>query len=217
MDALYSYASQSKVTIADLQTQAGTGQKGLFTVTNARLTVQGSSRQLVDFVARIQESSQKGFVINNVNIGSTGASSMATLQLDISLYISPLSGVSIASAQVVTPTVGVTSTVAPKPAPKTPSASSTSPASTATAAPRTPTTVPPTATAIPPTATLARPTPIPTATLVPQPYFTYVVRPGDTLFSLARRYGTTISTLQLINRLPNYNIQIGQQLMIPTR
>jgi LysM repeat protein len=45
---------------------------------------------------------------------------------------------------------------------------------------------------------------------------THTVVSGDTLFSLARRYGTTVSAIMQRNHLPNANIYIGQTLLIPT-
>lgn len=45
---------------------------------------------------------------------------------------------------------------------------------------------------------------------------TYVVRSGDTLFTIAVRYGTTVYALQIANHLPNPNfIYQGQVLIIP--
>jgi LysM repeat protein len=45
----------------------------------------------------------------------------------------------------------------------------------------------------------------------------YVVRHGDTLFSIARRYGTSVWALQRANHLANANyIYAGQRLLIPT-
>lgn len=44
----------------------------------------------------------------------------------------------------------------------------------------------------------------------------YVVRRGDTLYSVARRYGTTVNALRQANSLPNPNrIYVGQRLVIP--
>ncbi|MBO9371644.1 MAG: LysM peptidoglycan-binding domain-containing protein, partial [Chloroflexi bacterium] len=44
----------------------------------------------------------------------------------------------------------------------------------------------------------------------------YVVRSGDTLYSIARRFGVTVQAIQQRNGLadPN-NIKVGQQLIIP--
>lgn len=43
----------------------------------------------------------------------------------------------------------------------------------------------------------------------------HVVVRGDTLFSLARRFGTTVRTLMAANNLTSTTIRIGQQLVIP--
>lgn len=51
----------------------------------------------------------------------------------------------------------------------------------------------------------------------PPPNFTvYVVQPGDNLFRIALRYGTTVTTLAVLNNIPNPNlIFIGQRLTVP--
>jgi len=55
-------------------------------------------------------------------------------------------------------------------------------------------------------------------TPAPEPQYTiYVVRRGDTLYSIARRYGVTVEAIMAANGLANYNIYVGQQLYIPTR
>jgi len=61
------------------------------------------------------------------------------------------------------------------------------------------------------------PTPAP-STPVEQPgSFTYIVDPGDTLFSIATRYGTTVDVLVRLNRLSSSDqISVGQTLQIPT-
>lgn len=44
----------------------------------------------------------------------------------------------------------------------------------------------------------------------------YIVQPGDTLFSIARRYNTTVSVLMRLNHLANANvIVIGQAIRLP--
>jgi spore germination protein len=43
-----------------------------------------------------------------------------------------------------------------------------------------------------------------------------VVKTGDTLYSIARRFGVTVAALTQINNLPNPRyIQVGQRLLIP--
>jgi len=45
---------------------------------------------------------------------------------------------------------------------------------------------------------------------------TYVVQPGDTLTSIAARYGTTVWAIVTANNLPNQNwLSVGQTLIIP--
>lgn len=44
----------------------------------------------------------------------------------------------------------------------------------------------------------------------------YLVKKGDTLSKLARRYGTTVGAIQSANKLSSDLIRIGQRLIIPT-
>ena len=44
----------------------------------------------------------------------------------------------------------------------------------------------------------------------------HVIQQGDTLFSLAQRYGVTVEAIQRTNSLTGDNIFVGQQLIIPT-
>lgn len=100
-----------------------------------------------------------------------------------------------------------------------------------TTVPPTPTTIVPTATATviaptptgtvvapTPTATTGtpQPTPTPTATLVPGQQVIYVVQSGDTLYSIARRFGVSVQALIQINNItrPSF-IRTGQRLIIP--
>lgn len=46
-------------------------------------------------------------------------------------------------------------------------------------------------------------------------YFEYAVRPGDTLWLLSRRYGTTVETLKSLNGLTSDRLDVGQILRIP--
>ena len=44
---------------------------------------------------------------------------------------------------------------------------------------------------------------------------TYIVQTGDTLFSIARRFGVALDALMAANGLPNNSISVGQTLIIP--
>jgi LysM repeat protein len=93
----------------------------------------------------------------------------------------------------------------------TPTATST-PTSTPTPTP-TGTYVTPTPT---PTGTYIAPTATPTATPSPGQTVIYVVRTGDTLYSIARRFGVTVAAIAQINNISNTRyIQVGQRLLIP--
>ncbi len=46
-------------------------------------------------------------------------------------------------------------------------------------------------------------------------YQTYIVKKGDTLYSIARDYGTTVTAIQNLNNLSSSSLSIGQQLLIP--
>lgn len=69
-----------------------------------------------------------------------------------------------------------------------------------------PTTVPP--------AVLTTPTPAPEVLQVGAT-FGYVVKPGDTLFSIALTYNTDVETIRRLNNLPDDTIQVGQVLIVP--
>ena len=43
---------------------------------------------------------------------------------------------------------------------------------------------------------------------------TYVVKQGDTLYSLARRFGTSVTRLRQLNDLPDNTIHVGQELRV---
>ena len=47
------------------------------------------------------------------------------------------------------------------------------------------------------------------------PTFGYVVKSGDTLFSIALAYNTDVETIRRLNNLPDDAIQIGQVLIVP--
>ncbi|WP_028950685.1 lytic transglycosylase domain-containing protein [Sulfurihydrogenibium subterraneum] len=43
----------------------------------------------------------------------------------------------------------------------------------------------------------------------------YTVRPGDTLYSIAKRYGTDVETIKRLNNLEDNTISVGMELIIP--
>lgn len=44
----------------------------------------------------------------------------------------------------------------------------------------------------------------------------YTIRPGDTLYSIARKYDIPVNLLMQVNRIRNpYNLRIGRKLCIP--
>jgi membrane-bound lytic murein transglycosylase D len=59
-----------------------------------------------------------------------------------------------------------------------------------------------------------RPTPRPSANATPA-VRTHVVRRGETLYEIARRYGTEVNALKQANGLRNNELAIGQVLMLP--
>ena len=46
-------------------------------------------------------------------------------------------------------------------------------------------------------------------------YVIYVVKPGDNLYLIARKYNTTVSELKRLNNLTSNNLSVGQELKIP--
>ena len=44
----------------------------------------------------------------------------------------------------------------------------------------------------------------------------YIVKPGDTLYSIAQSFNTSVDQIKLLNNLDNNTLSIGQQLQIPT-
>ena len=52
---------------------------------------------------------------------------------------------------------------------------------------------------------------------IPDEYLLYTVKKGDTLYDIAKEYGTTVDTLKNINSLENANLVINQQIFIPKK
>ncbi|MEG1142967.1 MAG: LysM peptidoglycan-binding domain-containing protein [Bacilli bacterium] len=50
---------------------------------------------------------------------------------------------------------------------------------------------------------------------LPEDYLLYTVKPGDSLYSIALLYKTTVDTLMKINNLKNSNLSINQQIFLP--
>jgi LysM repeat protein len=120
----------------------------------------------------------------------------------------PLDEDAQATAMIATSNARATQTAQAAIAPDTSEETPVSPLITPTVAP---TAIPPTA--VPPTAVPATAAPAPTTP--PTGEVTYVVRRGDTLYSIARRYGTTVEAIATANGIANPNqIRVGQTLKI---
>jgi LysM repeat protein len=269
LNKLSSYAGNSGVTIANLQTlPSPQKEKSAYDIRLFRVQVEGNVPNLLRFVTLIQEAAFPGYVISNVNI--TEAQPRSILAMDIALYTSPYSAGSIVPA---TPAVSGAATASPPTPTPTSSAeqqltqrldqawaagdwttvigvldemSALQPGSTEitqklyaalvnygrqlanagkleeakAALGRALVLKPDGAEALAALQALAggawsTPT-IPTPT--PQTSQTvYVVQPGDTLFSIARRYGVTVQAIRAANGLTSNNIRVGTQLLIPAR
>ena len=57
---------------------------------------------------------------------------------------------------------------------------------------------------------------LPTSTTTPPTNKTYTVKSGDSLYSIAKAYNTTVSELKQLNNLPSTLLSIGQVLRLPT-
>lgn len=51
--------------------------------------------------------------------------------------------------------------------------------------------------------------------VLPNDSFTYTVQKGDSLYSIAKMFNTTVADIQSLNNLSNINLMIGQELKIP--
>ena len=52
---------------------------------------------------------------------------------------------------------------------------------------------------------------------IEEPYDIYTVKSGDTLYSIAKLYNTTVTNIQTINNLSTSILSIGQQLLVPKK
>ena len=52
--------------------------------------------------------------------------------------------------------------------------------------------------------------------VVPGDYITYTVKSGDNLYSIARKYNTSVSEIKSLNNLSTNNLSLGQVLKIPS-
>ena len=46
-------------------------------------------------------------------------------------------------------------------------------------------------------------------------YMTYIVQKGDSLYSIAKKFNTTVNEIETLNNLDSINLSIGQELKIP--
>ena len=75
----------------------------------------------------------------------------------------------------------------------------------------------PTATAVASATAEVTPSPVSTPTPQPSPFSEYLVQAGDTLSSIAGKFGTTADELARINGITDPNtLDIGQKLQVPT-
>lgn len=51
----------------------------------------------------------------------------------------------------------------------------------------------------------------------PDSTFTYTVKKGDSLYSIANLYDTSVNTLKSLNNLTSNNLSIGQKLLVPEK
>jgi LysM repeat protein len=157
--------------------------------------------------------------IPSLQVGRLSILLPVTAPDDSSIVLAPSDqDATVAPQEPTTATAVLSSTAAlPATAPPTPTTIAT-PTATATVAPPTaaPTEAPtptPEPTAVPPTAVPPTETPAP-----PSEQRKYIVQPGDTLLSIARKFNTTVPALVRANKLTPEEadaLRIGQELVIP--
>ena len=69
----------------------------------------------------------------------------------------------------------------------------------------------------PPAATTSKPKPKPVARTKPKSKapVTHIIKKGDTLYGLSRKYGASVTAIQRANGLKGTNLRIGRKLLIP--
>lgn len=109
-------------------------------------------------------------------------------------------------------------TTTPSPRATTPAPASPTATPTQTATATATVTATPTATAAVSATPQGTPSPMPTPTPQPSPFSEYLVQAGDTLSSIAQRFGTTVDEIVRINGLASQEviIDVGQKLLVPT-
>ena len=60
-----------------------------------------------------------------------------------------------------------------------------------------------------------KPAPVVRATPARKPPIRHVIKKGDTLWAISRKYGTTVSAIQRANGIKGTNLKIGRTLLIP--
>ena len=132
-------------------------------------------------------------------------------------------GALLLSNVTVPPDNGPTATQPPEPTTETATPTQTATPTATPTATATPTPTPTSTPAVTPTHTPTS-TPSPTVTLTRTPeciryrpygWVSYVVQRGNTLYSLARRSGTTVAQIQRVNCLPDTRIRTGEWLWLP--
>ena len=194
--------------------------RSVYEVRPFRLQVRGDMPKLVAFVSRIKEASVRSCAIANVSI--VEAEGHHLLTMDISLYTSSYAPTSTGPAAVATRPPPRTASPGTLPSPNlapTVQPGLVRPTNWPTNEPWPPDTrATPSQSALPtaraPTVTPGGATPSATSASHTE-YIIYTVRRGDTLYSIARRYGTTVDAIMAANGLTDSQIRVGQQLRIP--
>jgi hypothetical protein len=210
--------------------------KVAFETKRYRLQALGTVVNLVNFVGKFKEAAGKGVVVSNVLISESREGFVLTMEF--SIYVSPYASAvvepitpritSAATATWVTQTVAALSAAAATAGPSATPILLVRPTNWPTNWPWPPVpTLTGTILAPPPTVSTPLPPSAPTstrapATALPAPGATptvviYVVKRGDTLSMIARRYSVTIQGIKDANGLTSDILRVGQELKIPSK